>query len=191
MRNTSLIYDVVIAGAGPVGLCLACELRLAGPSVLVLEQAEDAGSPLKGSPFGLRGLSAPSLEAFYRRGLLDDIQGMSATSPLIEAFYRRGREGDIAAPHWAQTQQSRRPAGHFAGIQFFHEDIDASKWSWRLPSPAGTRMAVYMESLEAVLAARASAMGVEIRCGRGVDGFDQSDENVTVRVVGGETFRGR
>ncbi len=32
-------HDVVIAGAGPVGLFLACELRLAGVSVLVLEQA--------------------------------------------------------------------------------------------------------------------------------------------------------
>ncbi|WP_227651265.1 FAD-dependent monooxygenase, partial [Klebsiella pneumoniae] len=31
----------MIAGAGPVGLFLACELRLAGISVLVLEQAED------------------------------------------------------------------------------------------------------------------------------------------------------
>ena len=30
-------YDVVIAGAGPVGLLLACELRLANLSVLVLE----------------------------------------------------------------------------------------------------------------------------------------------------------
>jgi 2-polyprenyl-6-methoxyphenol hydroxylase-like FAD-dependent oxidoreductase len=186
----SVTYDVVIAGAGPVGLFLACELRLAGLSVLVLEQAEDPRSPLKGPPFGLRGLSAPSLEAFYRRGLLDDIHGMSATSPLIEAFYRRGQQGDIAAPHWAQAQQSRRPAGHFAGIQFFHDDIDAAKWTWRLPSPAGARMAVYMESLEAVLAARAEAMGVEIRRGLGVDGFDQSDKDVTVRV-GGETFRGR
>ena len=35
------IYDVVIAGAGPVGLFLACELRLAGLSVLVLEQDEN------------------------------------------------------------------------------------------------------------------------------------------------------
>jgi 2-polyprenyl-6-methoxyphenol hydroxylase-like FAD-dependent oxidoreductase len=37
-----LIYDVVIAGAGPVGLFLACELRLTGLSVLVLEQAEES-----------------------------------------------------------------------------------------------------------------------------------------------------
>ncbi len=183
-----MTHDVVIAGAGPVGLFLACELRLAGLSVLVLEQAEHPDSPLKGPPFGLRGLSAPSIEAFYRRGLLDDIHKISATSPLIEAFYRRGQPGEVAAPHW--TQQPRRPAGHFAGIQFFHDDIDASKWPYRLPSPAGVRMAVYMESLESVLAARTEAMGVQIRRGLGVDGFDQSDEDVTVRA-GGETFCGR
>ena len=185
-----MTYDVVIAGGGPVGLLLACELRLATVSVLVLEQAEDPGSPLKGPPFGLRGLSAPSLEAFDRRGILDDIHGMSATSPLIEAFYRRGQPSDVPAPHWIQTQQSRRPAGHFAGIQFFHDDINASKWPWRLPSPAGTRMAVFMESLEAVLAARAGSMGVEIRRGLGVDGFTQSDEGVTVHA-GDEIFHGR
>jgi 2-polyprenyl-6-methoxyphenol hydroxylase-like FAD-dependent oxidoreductase len=38
-------YDGVIAGAGPVGLFLAGELRLAGLSVLVLEQAEQPDSP--------------------------------------------------------------------------------------------------------------------------------------------------
>eukprot|EP01035_Chromulina_nebulosa_P054946 gene54946-75294_t len=66
-------YDVVVAGAGPVGLLLACELRLAGLSVLVLEQAENPSSPLKRLPFGMRGLSVPTSEAFDRRGLLDDI----------------------------------------------------------------------------------------------------------------------
>ena len=51
-------YDVLIAGAGPVGLFLACELRLAGLSVLILEQAQDPLLPLKQLPFGMRGLSA-------------------------------------------------------------------------------------------------------------------------------------
>ncbi|WP_416360952.1 FAD-dependent oxidoreductase [Burkholderia gladioli] len=32
-------HDVLIAGAGPVGLLLACELRLAGCSVQVFERA--------------------------------------------------------------------------------------------------------------------------------------------------------
>ncbi|MGO4779481.1 FAD-dependent oxidoreductase, partial [Lysobacter sp. 2RAB21] len=69
-----MIYDVVIAGAGPVGLFLACELRLAALSVLVIEQAEDPSAPLKRLPFGMRGLSTLTLEAFYRRGLLNDIE---------------------------------------------------------------------------------------------------------------------
>ena len=64
---------MIIAGAGPVGLFLACELRLAKLSVLVLEQLEDPHSPLKRLPFGMRGLWGPSIEAFYRRGLLEQI----------------------------------------------------------------------------------------------------------------------
>ncbi|HEX7925791.1 MAG TPA: FAD-dependent monooxygenase [Bradyrhizobium sp.] len=172
-----LPHDVVIAGAGPVGLLLACELRLAGRSVLVLEQAADPRSPLKRLPFGMRGLSAPTIEALYRRGMLNHI-----------ATPQRAKDDASNGAHW--MQQPRRPAGHFAGIQFFHDDVDASKWPYRLPGPAGTSMAVDMEQLEAALAARAIALGVEIRRGADVEAFDQSDAGVTVRA-GGETVRGR
>ncbi|WP_424136357.1 FAD-dependent monooxygenase [Roseomonas chloroacetimidivorans] len=174
-------YDVVIAGAGPVGLFLACELRLAGLAVVVLEQAEDPRSPLKRLPFGMRGLSAPTLDAFHRRGLLNDIAAPRHT--------KDGSAGGVAptAAHW--MQQPRRPGGHFAGIQFYHDKIDNSKWPYRLPSPAGTSMMVDMEFLESVLAARAGAMGVEIRRGLAIREFDQSDEGVTIRA-GGEAFRG-
>lgn len=67
-KNQS-VYDVIISGAGPVGLFLACELALAKCSVLVLEKAKNPHSPLKQIPFGIRGLSAPTIEALYRRGL--------------------------------------------------------------------------------------------------------------------------
>ena len=176
-----MIYDVLIAGGGPVGLFLACELRLAGLSVLVLEQAKDPSPPLKRLPFGMRGLSAPTIEAFYRRGLLDDV---AASKPMKDGSGDRSS----SAAHW--MHQARRPGGHFAGIQFCHDKIDASKWPYRLPTPAGTTMMVEMESLETILAARAEAMGAEIRRDFGVEGFDQSDDDVTVRA-GGETFRGR
>jgi len=174
-------YDVVIAGAGPVGLFLACELRLAQLSVLVLEQAEDTRSPLKRLPFGLRGLSVPTLEAFYRRGLLDAV-----TAQPKGADAGKGRAA--AQPHW--MQQTRQPGGHFAGIQFFQDNIDPSKWPYRLPSPVGSSVPVEMEHLESTLAARAAAMGVEIRRGHGVEGFDAADDEVIVRA-GGQTFRGR
>jgi len=176
------MYDIVISGAGPVGLFLACELRLADLSVLVLEQAEDPHSPLKRLPFGMRGLSAPTIEAFYRRGLLDDI-----VKPQ-RAGDQSGNGSVSSTAHW--MQQPRRPGGHFAGIQFFHDNIDTTKWPYRLPGPAGTSMAVEMESLESALAVRASAMGVDFRRGLGVDDLDQSSEGVTVRA-GVETFRGR
>ncbi|PAY04118.1 FAD-dependent oxidoreductase [Bradyrhizobium sp. UFLA03-84] len=180
-NNLTLPHDVVIAGAGPVGLLLACELRLANLSVLVLEQAADPRSPLKRLPFGMRGLSAPTIDALYRRGMLDNIAAPQ------RAKDDPGRAASNGA-HW--MQQPRRPAGHFAGIQFYHDDIDTSQWPYRLPSPAGTSMAVEMEALESTLATRASAMGVEIRRGAGVETFEQSDDGVSIRA-GGETFHGR
>ena len=176
----SELYDVVIAGAGPVGLFLACELRLANLSVLALEQAGDPRSPLKRLPFGMRGLSAPTIEAFYRRGLIDAVAEAQRASDSSGAAR--------AGAHW--MQQARRPAGHFAGIQFFHDKIDTARWPYRLPGPAGVSMVVDMELLETVLAARASALGAAIRRNAGVEAFDQTDEGVTIRA-GGETFRGR
>jgi 2-polyprenyl-6-methoxyphenol hydroxylase-like FAD-dependent oxidoreductase len=86
--------------------------------------------------------------------------------------------------------QARRPGGHFAGIQFFHDNIDRSRWRHRLPGRADATLAVEMEHIETVLAARASAVGVEIRRGLTVEDFVQSSEDVTVHA-GGESFRGR
>src|SRR5471030_1508111 len=179
--HDSPLYDAVIAGAGPVGLFLTCELRLAGLSVLVLEQADNPHSPLKRLPFGMRGLSIPSVEAFYRRGLLDDI----ATPRGAE--YPSGRDS-ASLPHW--MRQSRRAGGHFAGIQFYEDRIDTTQWTYRLPSPASAGMASDMAHIESVLAARATAMGVEIRRGFGVEGYQQSDDDVTIRA-GGQTLRAR
>lgn len=178
MQNShSGIYDVIIAGAGPVGLFLACELGLAGCSVLVLEQADSPYSPLKKLPFGMRGLSVPTVEAFYRRGLLPDLIALNLA------------RSDIAgAAHW-MTQQ-RRAGGHFAGIQFFLDNIDTAKWPYRLPNPADTTLSTDMESVETVLTSRASTLGVEIRRGCGVDDFEQTADKVTIQC-GEETFAAR
>ena len=169
-----MIHDVVIAGAGPVGLFLACELRLAKRSVLVLEQAEDPHSPLKRLPFGMRGLWTPTLEAFYRRGMLDDL---AMSQP-------------VNVDSGSRAQPARGPAGHFAGIVFDHDLIDTSQWPYYLPGSHVTHMACDMEQIESVLAARAGAMGVEIRRGLGVEVFEQSDTDVVIRA-GGEMFRAR
>jgi 2-polyprenyl-6-methoxyphenol hydroxylase-like FAD-dependent oxidoreductase len=167
-----MVYDVVIAGAGPVGLFLACELRLARLAVLVLEQAKDPRSPLKRLPFGMRGLWGPSVEAFYRRGLLEQLASA-------------GRARDRAQPtpgSMAPGTERRGPAGHFAGIPFDHRNVDPSRWTCRLPGPADAQMGVEMEQLEGVLATHALAAGVELRRGQGVEGFEASNDGVTVRA---------
>src|SRR5690349_21424915 len=74
MQATHIQYDAIVSGAGPVGLFLSCELALAGCSVLILEREADPHSPFKQLPFGIRGLSAPTIDALYRRGLLDQLE---------------------------------------------------------------------------------------------------------------------
>ena len=172
--HTPEYNDVLIAGAGPVGLFLACELALAGCSVLVIEQASEVATPLKRAPFGLRGLSVPTIESLDRRGLLEPLK---ARIP--------DREIAAAAP-W--MKEERRPGGHFAGIDFFLDQIDQSQWTFRLPHSASP-MAADLESLGAVLMERANELGVKIRRGLSVSSVDATDHDVKVRA-GEETFRG-
>jgi 2-polyprenyl-6-methoxyphenol hydroxylase-like FAD-dependent oxidoreductase len=158
------VHDVIIAGAGPVGLFLACELALAKCSVLILEKAEDPHSPLKQLPFGIRGLSAPTIEALFRRGLLQKLE-----------LHKR-----IKNPHQDAGQGARRQVGHFAGIPFHEGDIDTSQWKHRLPSATEPSLISEMTELEAVLTRRAEALGVRIRRGLAITDFYQTENRVTV-----------
>jgi 2-polyprenyl-6-methoxyphenol hydroxylase-like FAD-dependent oxidoreductase len=168
------IHDVIISGAGPVGLFLACELALAKCSVLILEKAENPRSPLKRLPFGIRGLSAPTIEALYRRGLLKELE-----------VHKR-----VKNPHQNAGQGSRRQVGHFAGIPFYDDDIDTSQWRYRLPSSTETSLISEMEELESVLARRAEALGVVIKRGLAVTDFHQTKDGVIVHSAD-QSFEGK
>jgi 2-polyprenyl-6-methoxyphenol hydroxylase-like FAD-dependent oxidoreductase len=170
-------YDVVIAGAGPVGLFLACELRLANLAVLVLEQSDQPDSPLKRLPFGMRGLWGPSIEAFYRRGLLEQVASSSGPGP------GRG-DGGGPSPGPSAGPGRRGPAGHFAGLPFDHANIDPSRWTFRLAGPADMHLGVEMEHLERVLTARALSAGVELERGNAVEDFQSWDDQVVVDAGG-------
>jgi 2-polyprenyl-6-methoxyphenol hydroxylase-like FAD-dependent oxidoreductase len=178
MKTTQdqFIYDAIISGAGPVGLFLACELALAKCSVLILEKAERPDSPLKQMPFGLRGLNTLSVEALYRRGLLHEFE-------LHKNF---------TTPHVAAAEQAKKPqaGGHFAGIQFNTAKIDTSQWKYRLPGSTQTTLFTEMHEIEMVLTRRAEALGVEIRRGLAVTGFQQKAEGVEVQS-GDKTFKGK
>jgi len=58
--------DVIIVGAGPAGLMLACELRLAGARPLVLERRPQLRDTPKAS-----GINGQILQLLHYRGLLD------------------------------------------------------------------------------------------------------------------------
>lgn len=85
--------DVIVVGAGPVGLFLAAELRLAGAEPLVLERLAEPSQEPKS-----RGLGALATEALWRRGLGDQ---------LTEADVQGTK--DLARDHGSTR-------GHFASI---------------------------------------------------------------------------
>src|ERR1700761_792819 len=169
-------YDVIISGAGPVGLFLACELALARCSVLILEKTANRHSPLKQLPFGIRGLSAPTIEALSRRGLLKELE----IHKLLKNPHKTS--GPVQGPG--------RQGGHFAGIPFHDGNVDTSQWSYRLPSSTATNLLSEMEELESVLARRAEALGVVIKRGLALTDFAQNADGVTVQSAG-QSFQGR
>jgi len=171
------MYDVVIAGAGPVGLFLAGELRLAGCSVLVLERDPEPSSPWKAHPVGMRGLSATSTAAFHRRGLLDEVQAVQKGS---------GGPGIPEMDSAGSGQSAPRVAGHFAGMLLDGAKVDAGALPYWLPGPASDAALTSLEGLETVLARRAAGLGVEIVRGAAVTGLAQGEEAVTVRSGGRE-----
>jgi 2-polyprenyl-6-methoxyphenol hydroxylase-like FAD-dependent oxidoreductase len=178
-------HDVVIAGGGPVGLFLACELQLAGISVVVLERMEDPHSPLKAGWMGMRGLNFPSVEAFYRRGLLDDVRAtalgwMSAGSNAGLELRGTGNGGSAPAPRFA---------GHFAGIMLDMAKVDFSDRTYVVPGPSASGGMVSLESLELLLAQHAVDLGVDLKRGLEVTNFTESENGVTV-YAGEESFEG-
>jgi FAD binding domain len=73
--------DVVIVGAGPVGLMLACELGRAGIRPLVLERAAQPSAMPKGN-----GLVGDIVTVLKQRGLLSGQKGRRAV-PVPRYFF--------------------------------------------------------------------------------------------------------
>ncbi|KAF9870356.1 FAD binding domain-containing protein [Colletotrichum karsti] len=169
------LYDVIISGAGPVGLLLACELGLAGSSVLLLERDVKPESAWKSNPVGFRGLHLPSIELLYRRGLLDKLYDLSER------------------PHLPPKGPGMQFGGHFAGIPLNLNQLDLNRWKYRLPGPSLMPGPITIDRIEAVLAERAESLGVTILRGHGFKRIvKENDNDITVEAgEEGTTFRGR
>ncbi|NUP10709.1 MAG: FAD-binding monooxygenase [Polyangiaceae bacterium] len=155
--------DVVIVGAGPVGLFLAIELAVAGVRPLVVERLLEPDRTIKAG-----GVGAVAAEALERRGLapaLDDEARatMALMGPALQARFGAGAV--------------KRPGGHFSGLFL----IDQSNQR----DPHRRMRFVAQEPLERILAARANELGVEVRRGVTMEAFEQTDGGVTVQTSAG------
>ena len=162
-------YDVLVAGAGPVGLMLATELQLAGARVLVAERREELDTTVKAGA-----INTASAEAFERRGLL----------PALEAVLRR------LFPDGPLKPAALGPfAGHFGGIHVPAGPVDAADPCLRDRGQAGWYLMVPQAEVERILGQRAAELGVEVRRGVEVRGFDADEAGVTVHLAGSGDVR--
>jgi 2-polyprenyl-6-methoxyphenol hydroxylase-like FAD-dependent oxidoreductase len=126
--------QVVIAGGGPNGLMLACELKLAGVSPIVLERLPERSTEPRAN-----GLVGQVVRMLDRRGLYERLSG---------------------------NQSPPTPAPGFVfGALPLNLSVLEENPVYLLPVP--------QRRIEQVLQERALELGVEIRRGHELTGFDQ------------------
>ncbi|MET8980508.1 FAD-dependent monooxygenase [Streptomyces sp. NPDC004539] len=165
-------FEVVIAGAGPTGLLLACELRLGGVAVLVAERLEEVDETIKAMS-----VNSPSAVALYRRGFLPTLAAVQERAMAGFRRFREERGEDLVPPP--------RFAGHFAGIPLDAAHFDLTDPAWADTGRAEEVGLIPQAELERVLAERARELGAEVRRGVEVTGFEEGgdDEGVSVRLT--------
>ncbi|MGW3114352.1 FAD-dependent monooxygenase [Streptomyces sp. NPDC001091] len=175
-------YDVVVAGGGPVGLMLACELRLAGARVAVLERLTEVNPTIKGGA-----ITTPGAEALYRRGMLPALAEVQRqTMDRFLAFTRERNSGHGGGG----AGQGLGIVGHFAGIMQRADLVDRTEPGLGDAGPAAEIAFVAQQDIERLLGERADELGVDVRRGVELTGFDADEEGVTVRTGRGAVRAG-
>ena len=155
--------DVVVVGAGPVGLLMAIELGLGGARVVVLERLAQPSAVIKALGIGPLGC-----EALERRGMARDI--LDAEARTFAAM-----QSLAGQPGAAARGRGSKFSGHFAGLSLLRKD--AQKEPQRHAHP------VDQQGVEAMLAERARVLGVELRRECDVTNFVDAGDAVEVQFA--------
>ncbi|MFC8075382.1 FAD-dependent monooxygenase [Streptomyces sp. NPDC057307] len=83
------IIDVLVVGAGPTGLALACDLRRRGVSVRVIEQADHLFPGSRG-----KGIQARTLEVLDDLGVIDAVLASGGPAPVGMVWQDGERQGE-------------------------------------------------------------------------------------------------
>jgi len=153
--------DVVVVGAGPVGLLAAIELTLGGARVLVLERLAAPSLAMKAGGIGPLGS-----EALERRGMA---AALAADEARFFAAMQQLASGQPGAELRGKTSKF---SGHFAGLALIRKDAQQE--------PERRSRPVDQQGIEAMLAERARALGIEVRRASELTGFVQKQDGVDV-----------
>ncbi|MCK2244907.1 MULTISPECIES: FAD-dependent monooxygenase [unclassified Crossiella] len=171
---------VIVVGAGPTGLMLACELRTHGAEVLVLERLAEPSQVIKAGAINTR-----TADTLARHGLLSEVRRAVAVNLAKFIELLRSRDPDL-------PEDYRPPAfgGHFAGLT----GLDLARLDLTDPdlSPRSAEGVYPMtqQEVEAILGGWAARLGVPVRRGVELAGFSQDADGVTVTLASGERLRG-
>ena len=160
MKSMNETVDVVVVGAGPVGLLAAIELTLGGVRVVVLERLAVPSEAMKAMSIGPLGC-----EALQRRGMASAIADAQARTVAAMKQFASANGPDVRAG-------GTRFSGHFAGLPLIRKD--AQKEPERHARP------VDQPAVEAMLAERARALGIDVRRECEVAGIEQLAGGVDV-----------
>lgn len=157
--KTLIDVDVVVVGAGPVGLLTAIELSLGGARVLVMERLAAASTAMKAMSVG-----PLACEALQRRGMAAAIAAEETRSFAVMQQFTEQTGADLRG-------RASKFSGHFAGL-LIRKDAQNE--------PERRACAVGQHGLEAMLADRARSSGIEVRRECEVTGFVQQVDGVDV-----------
>ncbi|MBB3950865.1 ubiquinone biosynthesis hydroxylase [Aureimonas jatrophae] len=156
-------FDVVVAGAGYVGLSVAVSIKASAPALRVLV-VDAAPAEVWRRDGRASAVAAAAVRMLERLGVWHAIQGEA--EPIRDMIVTDSRAGDVVRPTLLTFGGEAGPGEPFAHM---------------VPNTA----------LNGALRARAAELGLEIRAGHAVDGIEEGPAFTTVRFAEGASIETR